>query len=96
MSKNLLREFAQRFLDDYQSDEGMLPMKHYAKLAYEALEADLGGIEVPKINAMFSYEGNGIQGSCSVPVKRVEVNDDGSFTAVLDYWPPVSRPMQKH
>lgn len=45
--------------------------------------------ETPRINAMFETRSDCAVGTTSVPVNRVELQDDGSFTAVLDYWPPV-------
>lgn len=44
---------------------------------------------VPVIHAMFETHHPTIPatGTTSVPVKRVECHDDGSFTAVIDYWP---------
>ena len=32
-----LLSFAQEFLQDYQSEDGMYPMKHYAKKAFDAI-----------------------------------------------------------
>jgi hypothetical protein len=37
-----LLAFAQEFLSDYQSEDGMLSMKHYAKMAYEAIAKATG------------------------------------------------------
>jgi hypothetical protein len=37
-----LLSFAQEFLSDYQSEEGMLSMKQYAKKAYEAITKATG------------------------------------------------------
>lgn len=42
---------------------------------------------VPVINAMFETSENGITGTRFVDVKRVEHEDDGSLTVVIDYWP---------
>lgn len=52
---------------------------------------------VPVIHATFEtsdppkMEGKvkmaGITGSTNAPIKRVDVNDDGSYTVVIDYWP---------
>lgn len=44
-----------------------------------------------KINAEFSCEENGIGGITSCPVKSHHMNDDGSVTVRLDYWPPHDR-----
>ncbi len=42
---------------------------------------------MPVITARFHVEHNGVIGSTDAPVKRVEKNDDGSLTVVIDYWP---------
>lgn len=41
----------------------------------------------PNITVDFEYVGEGVIGSQRVPVKRIENQDDGSFTVILDYWP---------
>jgi DNA repair exonuclease SbcCD ATPase subunit len=43
---------------------------------------------VPRLNIKLEYRGGGISGTRSLDVIRVEAEDDGSFTAVSDYWPP--------
>lgn len=42
---------------------------------------------VPAISAKFEIVGDGLTGTTGVPVKRVERENDGSLTVVLDYWP---------
>ena len=42
---------------------------------------------VPKINAEYELAGNGITGITLAPIKRVEQQDDGSVTVVIDGWP---------
>ena len=41
----------------------------------------------PTLNIMCETTSNGIVGTTYLPVIRVEAQDDGSFTAVTDYWP---------
>lgn len=43
--------------------------------------------ETPKITAQYECEENGLTGTCSAPVKRIERQDDDSFTVVIDHWP---------
>jgi hypothetical protein len=43
---------------------------------------------IPRLNIKLEYRGGGISGTRSLDVIRVEAEDDGSFTAVSDYWPP--------
>lgn len=45
--------------------------------------------ELPPVTAQFEVVTNGITGSQPAPVKRVDLQDDGTLTVVLDYWPPV-------
>lgn len=47
-----------------------------------------------QIRVLFECVENGVTGTTSAPVKRVEWEDDGTLTAVLDYWPPPA-PQQK-
>ncbi len=44
---------------------------------------------VPTIHVMFEVEDSSVRvvGTTSASVKRVEQNDDGSYTAVVDHWP---------
>lgn len=42
------------------------------------------------IDAEFEYEDGIVIGTTSAPVKRVEQQDDGTFTVVIDYWPPTA------
>lgn len=45
----------------------------------------------PVFGAVFEcVDTNGVIGTTAVPVKRIEHQDDGSITVVIDYWPPVS------
>lgn len=54
--------------------------------------------QVPVITAMFEViTETGITGITNAPVKRVEVQDDGSYTVIIDYWPSkqtISEPHQ--
>lgn len=43
-----------------------------------------------KVTARFETKSGDITGSTDAPVKRVEVNDDGSITVVIDAWPVAS------
>lgn len=47
--------------------------------------------ELPKLNIKCEVRGNGIIGTTTLNVIRVEAEDDGSFTAVTDYWPERSQ-----
>lgn len=42
---------------------------------------------LPVLHITCETRSNGIIGSTDLPVIRVGANDDGSFTAVTDYWP---------
>lgn len=42
---------------------------------------------IPRLNIRCETTDGKITGTTSLPVIRVEVADDGSFTAVTDYWP---------
>jgi len=46
---------------------------------------------LPEIWVECRYEDGMITRSTSVPVVKVEKNDDGSFTAIVDYWPLINR-----
>lgn len=47
-----------------------------------------GGPSVPEVGVMFETTYlSGFTGTTSATVKRVEAQDDGSFTAVIDHWP---------
>ncbi len=59
----------------------------------EALRAQIGQCDM-QIRVLFECVENGVTGTTSAPVKRVEWEDDGTLTAVLDYWPPPA-PQQK-
>lgn len=41
----------------------------------------------PDVHATFECEENGVTGSTSAPIKRVEYHDDGSLEVVIDHWP---------
>ena len=59
----------------------------------EQLEESLEGYqkaELPVIHATFEISDNNVTGSTNASVKRVEANDDGSFTVVIDHWPDTS------
>ena len=51
----------------------------------DCIEHEIGGN--PKINATFECTDGKITGTMSAPVKRIELQDDGSFTVVIDYCP---------
>lgn len=65
------------------------------KEASDALEAALSMDAEPVINAQFETEFDNIKGSTTAPIKRVEMEDDGSFTVVIDYWPAQSLAMSR-
>jgi hypothetical protein len=52
-----------------------------------AIEDSRNHIEVPKINAKFETSSAHCIGTTEAPIKRVERQDDGSVTVVIDYWP---------
>lgn len=52
-----------------------------------AIEDSRNHVEVPKINAKFECASLGVVGTKEAPIKRVERQDDGSVTVVIDYWP---------
>lgn len=54
---------------------------------YRLIAAHNAGAQEPVIHAAFETEDSGITGWQSVPVKRIAQNDDGSFTAIINYWP---------
>lgn len=47
---------------------------------------------VPAISAIFETEDQHMIGTRSATVKRVEHNDDGSITVVIDHWPALPQP----
>lgn len=59
----------------------------YALSAIDALRAQIGQGDM-QIRVLFECVENGVTGTTSAPVKRVEGEDDGTLTVVLDYWPP--------
>lgn len=48
----------------------------------------------PKFNALFEVESKGIVGTTEAKIKRVNHEDDGSYTVVIDHWPtePLDNP----
>jgi hypothetical protein len=48
-----------------------------------------------EVHAQFEVVAGSITGTASVPVKRVEMQDDGSVTVTLDFWPtpPTAKPV---
>lgn len=52
--------------------------------------AALRAAPVPRVNIECETSDGYIIGTTSLPVIRVELEDDGSYTAVTDYWPPAS------
>lgn len=58
------------------------------KLAKQPAELVQGQPATPILNIRCeSVVPNGVKGSTYLPVVRVEAEDDGSFTAVTNYWP---------
>ena len=51
--------------------------------------------EPVKVNAIFETEIGEIVGTTDAKVKRVEWQDDGSLTVVIDYWPHPAAPAQE-
>lgn len=53
--------------------------------------------EQPVIQASFEYEDAAIVGKTSAPIKRIDKEDDGSLTVVIDHWPsaPAAQPQKK-
>lgn len=60
--------------------DGGVPL--YARPTFEPAPA-----AEPVVQAVFETAADGIIGRTSVNVKRVEREDDGSLTVVIDYWP---------
>ena len=44
-------------------------------------------VQVPQINAVFETTDGLATGTTEAPIKRIEQQDDGSFTAIIDHWP---------
>ena len=79
------------------SDEMLLEMGHQHKLikysfagggviAFGRAVAE-AAIKDLQVNAMFEDVGKEVIASQYVSVKRTEMQDDGSLTAIIDYWP---------
>ena len=77
---DLARRFRSAHGEDYDD-----AYKALEGAAYEALIAQMQREPVLHIECETKHDG--ITGSTSLNVVRVEANDDGSFTAVTDYWP---------
>lgn len=43
--------------------------------------------DFPKIDVVFETASDGIVGRTSASIKRIELQDDESYTVVIDYWP---------
>jgi len=73
-------------------DDGIQIPKEMKNLLYTAIEIVNTEEEqqksIPVINAEFYCIENGITGTTDAPVKKVYLNDDGSITVRIDYWPP--------
>lgn len=76
---------------------GMMPV---SIASMERLSASITGLtkrlalteaQTLNVNAMFEFRDAFVAAAQRVPVKRVEYQDDGSLTVVLDYWPGPSR-----
>lgn len=66
----------------------------YDDLALEGLEYEriTPQWDTPKINIRCEIKSEyGVSGTTRLNVVRVEMEDDGSFTAVTDYWPDFSK-----
>ena len=59
------------------------------KNAREVLRASL---QEPVITAQFETVSNGLTGSTDAPIKRIEHQDDGTYTVVIDHWPSSQGP----
>src|SRR5690606_5098615 len=46
-----------------------------------------------KVNAIFETQDGEVIGTTDAKVKRVEWQDDGSITVVVDYWPQPAEPV---
>ena len=66
-------------------DKNIAPSKGLLEMLLSAFNA--GQETMPDINAMFEVVSDNITGTTLAPVKRVEKQDDGSFTVVIDHWP---------
>jgi hypothetical protein len=49
------------------------------------------GNNLPRVNIICETKADGIIGTTTLNVIRVEIEDDGSFTAITDYWPNDAR-----
>ena len=48
-----------------------------------------------KVNAIFETQDDEVIGTTDAKVKRVEWQDDGSLTVVIDYWPQPAEPVKR-
>lgn len=51
--------------------------------------------EPVKVNAIFETQDGEVIGKTDAKVKRVECQDDGSLTVVIDYWPQPTEPVKR-
>lgn len=65
----------------------MLSMPDWLRERLEALFRELESARPPAVRAVFEVESGGAVGTREAPVKRVETEDDGSTTVVVDAWP---------
>ncbi len=88
-ARDSLLQTALRNLPQYISKSGLVgPDKHSAMQCFEVLRDALAQQPAaPKINIECETRNNGITGSTSLEVIRVEQEDDGSWTAVTNHWP---------
>ncbi len=75
----------------YYDDDGYHRRKEAAIAHLEAALAALPRTSNPVIHAKFEVVCAGATDSTDAFVKRVEVNGDGSYTAVIDHWPGSTR-----
>ena len=65
-------------------------------LAYQAGRAAAQPTEPVKVNAIFETQDDEVIGTTDAKVKRVEVQDDGALTVVIDHWPKPVEPDKQH
>lgn len=70
-------------------------VKDIAWEAWQAARADRRS-EPVKVNAVFETQVGEVIGKTEAEIKRVERQDDGSLTVVIDYWPQSSEPDEQH
>lgn len=78
-------ERAAFFLQRFKNDEKMLGPNEQAAIDFAL--ASLVQHSAPRIRAMFECIGSRVVGSTEAPIKRVDHEDDDSFTVVIDHWP---------